>query len=247
MPRKSRRPEFTTVTQVLTGVFDPDTFSPAALADQKAISRKDAAIAKFKTLAPGTLIHFELLWGEILVTNDRVQVSTTEAPYVRVCDFAIKALSDRASEPHVKAFGINVESHFDVGSVKARDDIGVKLAPPEAWGTWGRAMRTSLTGAPEKHGGMFRLQMRMPFAENDVAGWLDVTAGPSERIANSTGVFLRTNHHHMVSRRTVAPDAPKNDKQPALSEGRLLLAALSERFDGSVANAEKIFHEVIGD
>lgn len=247
MPRKTRHPEYTTATLVLPGVFNPDSFSPTALAEQKAISRKDATIAKFRTLAPGTVVHFELLWGEIFVTTDRIQVSTTEAPYVRICDFVVKALSDQASEPLVHAFGVNVESHFDLGSVKARDEIGVKLAPPEAWGAWGRGMRATYSASPEKHGGVFRLQMRMPFAEDDIAGWLDVTIGPSERIANSTGIFFRTNHHHRISRTALSSDASKNDKRPVMSDSRLLLAELARRFDGSVMNAEKIFHDVIGD
>ncbi len=230
----------------MLGAFNPDSFQPGALAEAKVVSRKDEKVATFRALIPGAAVHFQLFWGEVLVMTDRMQVTTTEAPYVRICDFVVKALSDLPTEPRVHAFGINLESHFDLGSVRARDAIGVKLAPTDGWGAWGREISTSMDGPPELHGGMFRLQMRKPFTEGSISGWLAITVGPSARVANNTGVFFLTNHHHQFSGKPPDSGEPEDSKLASAPDGRLLLNALAERFDSAISTAEKIFRDVMG-
>lgn len=228
------RPKSTTVSIVLLGVFPPDKFTPTALADANVIPRNDANAAILRTLLPGAAVQFDLVWGQILVANDRFQVVAREAPYVRGSDLVVKALREISSESRVTAFGINVESHFDLGSVTARDSIGCRLAPPEAWGKWGREILDSMKQADAYHGGVVNIQMRKPFQEEEISGWMDVFAGPSSNVPGNTGIYLRSNHHHQVR--------PDLGHKP---EPLKLLDTLTERFDASVLEAENIFNGVL--
>ena len=216
---------------------------PKALAEAKIISKKDASTAEARSLLPGAAIQFGLAWGELLVTQERFQIGTTEAPYIRVCDFAIKALKEIDSPvKKLTALGINVESHFDVGTAKARDAIGRRLAPPGAWGQWGAEIAESMEEPGPLHGGMVVLQMRQPFREGGVGGHLDIVAGASTKIVDS-GVYFRSNHHHVLL------DAPRKNggKKGAKAERDQfeLLEHLAERFDASVQTAENIFNSVL--
>jgi hypothetical protein len=232
------RSQSTNVTVVLLGAFQPESFLPSALADANVVSRSEANAAKMRALLPGTALEVDLLWGQLAVTQERFQAGAREAPYVRICDLTIKALRDIEAESSVTAFGINVESHFDLGSPSARNVIGCSLAPPDAWGQWGREilvkMKESSGMVNLLHGGMVNLQMRQPFREESISGWMDVYVGPSQRIPNESGVFFRTNHHHQFLAESRPP-------QPSL----VLLEELGERFDASVQAAESIFIDVL--
>lgn len=239
------RPQFTSATIVLLGKFTPDAFLPNALGEAKVISKKDAKLATLRTLIPGTVVNFALLWCELLVSTDRLQIGTAQAPYVRISDVVVKALKDVRGESRVTAFGINVESHFDLGSISARDVMGSRLAPPKEWGKWGEEILESMrTASPGTHGGMVSLQMRKPFTEERVAGWLDVVVGPSPIIPDNSGVFFRTNHHHQVPVKLADTDENQDSRQAGV-EPLALLDALAERFDASILSAENIFNCVI--
>jgi hypothetical protein len=232
--RRLMRPQSTSVSIVLLGAFAPDRLTPAALASADVISKKDAEIAIPRTLLPGAVSHFDFHWGELSVTAQRFFANAKEAPYVRACDLVVKALRDLLPEARVTAFGINLESHFDLGSTAARDALGRRLAPPEAWGKWGEEVRRSMDREDSMHGGMVRIQMRLPFRDERISGWLDVSAEPSSKISGKGGVVLRSNHHHQFA-------ADLNDKP----EGLELVDALAERFDASVLATENIFGDVI--
>ncbi|OGA35659.1 MAG: hypothetical protein A3G80_06270 [Betaproteobacteria bacterium RIFCSPLOWO2_12_FULL_62_13b] len=236
-------PEFSNATIVLLGTFDPNAFVPDALAQGKVISKKEAERVKFETLVRGHIVHFRLSWGELLVGPNHFQIGTTGAPYVRICDFATKALNDLPTKSVVTAFGINLECHFNLGSIKSRDALGRKLAPPKAWGGWGETILENMHGNQKenpKHGGMFLLQMRQPFVEKEISGWLDVWAGPSTRIADNMGVFFRTTHHHQLTPQAKEGHEPGQQRKLPI-ESRPLLEFLVERFDASILSAENIF------
>lgn len=235
------RPQSTTVTIVVTGSFVPDAFHPNALAQAGIIAKKDAKSASARALLSGLIIQFDLGWGELFVSTDRFQIGTVQAPYVRVCDFAVKALREIESPINLTAFGINVESHFDLGSVKARDAVGCRLAPPKAWGKWGAAVEQNMSTVGPLHGGLVMMQMRQPFQGDHVAGFLDVVVGPSNKVGDNSGVYFRTNHHHGLSSSAQKPAATAD----ANSRGLKLLDDLIERFDGSVEAAENLFVDVL--
>lgn len=212
----------------------PEKFLPGALVEAKVIPADDARLAVPKAFLPGAILHFDFRWGELIVAPDKFQVNIRQAPYVRGCDLAVKALRDIPSEACVNAFGVNVESTFNVGEAD-RDAIGRRLAPPEAWGKWGRHVADTLESSdPLIHGGVVSVHMRAPFGEKLLSGWMDVTVGPSPQIAENRGVFLRSNHHHQFR--------PGSQHKPERLE---LLGALSERFDASVTSAENIFTDIL--
>ncbi|MEK7855888.1 MAG: hypothetical protein AAB288_07350, partial [Acidobacteriota bacterium] len=116
-----------------------------------------------------------------------------------------------------------------------------------AWGSWGAKVRDSMKRKDKNmhfHGGVILLQMRLPFADDEIGGWLDVAVSPSTVIPNFTGVFLGANHHHQTS--YGVSEGKKVNQEPSASDlTHLLLTSLSERFDDSIDNSESIFQEVI--
>lgn len=229
----------TNATIVLLGKFNPDDFRIERLSKERVISDSDTANGSYVALAGGSVTHFKIPWAEVLVTEDRIQVTTSEVPYVRICDFVEKAMREVARVPEVKAFGINYECHIDLGTMQARDALGTKLAPPQAWGKWGGQIGESMNGEPELHGGMMLLRMRKPFRSDGVSGWLDIAVAPSSRIPGNRGVAFRTNHHHALN--GDEGDAKANQADG----GRILLGVLAKTFDSSIENAEAIIQETL--
>ncbi len=234
--------ESKSVSIVLLGKFAPDKFSLRTLAEGKLIPQKIADTATYKSLIPGMQVVLKFAWGELLVAQDRFQVTTTEAPYIRICDLSLKAINDLNPEAVVTSFGINCDSHIDIGSREARNKLGVRLAPPEAWGAWGAEIRKGMDGENKMQGGVTHIQMRQQFLDNGVRGWLDVSAMPSPEFENDSGVVLRANHHHLGDI-SDSGDA-KADEKPADITARLI-ERLAANFENSIANIDTIFKGVI--
>jgi hypothetical protein len=239
-------PVKTSVNLVLIGQFNPDDFTPKKLSAGKVISQKAAEQASYLSLVPTQNIQFSLDWVEVLVVTNRLQIASLEAPHIRICDLALKALSDLSPNSLISQFGINVECHFDIGSSDARNALGVRLAPPLAWGSWGKAISDTingdLKGTPEQ-GGVVHLQMRLPFQQNEISGWQDISIAPSKDVPSSFGVLMRSNHHFEYQgsdSKEVVLDQRGNTKSTTS-----LLRALSENFEKSIENAVTIFEEVL--
>jgi hypothetical protein len=239
--------ESSSTSIVLLGKFRPDDFTLDKLAKGKVITGKIAESASYLTLIPGHHVQFTFAWGELLVLNERFQIVTTEPPYIRICDFVLNALGDFAPASTVAAFGINREGHYDLGSVEARNKLGVRLAPPEAWGAWGQTLQQDLSPKEKPNSlrsGLLLVQMRKPFLEEGLVGYLDVSVAPSTVVPNSTGVIFRSNHHHQIAEN--AKETKEVIKPSSVSDiSSRLLASLSARFDNSIAQAESIFQETI--
>lgn len=237
----------TSISVVLIGKFNPDRFTPDELSKGKVISPKVAESASFKAFLPGQIVHFRLDWAEVLVVPEKLQVISLDVPHIRVCDLALKAVLDLAPESTVSQFGVNVEYHHDFGTADARNEFGRAIAPPNAWGAWGKEILDSMEGKNKGstlQGGVLTVQMRMPFEENGITGWRDVTVGPSLTIPNDTGVLFRSNHHHQVEE--LHSDVGRRaDKATTEEETSLLLSALEAGFEQSVEMALKIFQGAI--
>jgi hypothetical protein len=236
---------FSAATIVALGKFDPDLLRLESLVESKVISAAEAARSKVMALLPKRVAHFTLPWGELLVLNDRLQTTATEAPFIRVADLIAQAMNLAGDRCSLRAFGINFEAHFDVGSMAARDTLAMKLAPPDAWGEWGRAVRASMEfEKPEVHGGVTVLTMREFFRAGDIRGWYDVTLTSSEKVPNNTGVQFLTNHHHEYAPELpLAADLPVEEH--AKRQTAALLTALAPAFDDSIGKGERIFAEVL--
>jgi hypothetical protein len=218
---------------------------PDKLVEAKLLPRKAAEAVTYIALVPRLQSHFRFGWGELLVHKDRFQIVTSESPYIRICDFALKAMNDLAPDSVVTALGINRDGHYDLGSRTERNKLGTRLAPPEAWGPWGKKVRESMGGhtlETPMQGGVIHIQMRLPFKDDHATGWLDITVQPSVQIPNNTGVYFRANHHHQPT--TITSDNESIDDKDRENTTRLL-ARLSEGFENSITESESIFEGVI--
>lgn len=234
------------VSIVLVGEFNPDDFLPNNLLEGKVIAKKSAESASITVLVPKQTVQFKLNWAELLVVQNRIQITSLEAPHIRACDLVLKVLRELALNSTVSQFGINVDHNHDFGTFEARNNFGRKIAPPEVWGSWGQILLASMTGdecGTSLQGGVMGVHMRKPFADKDgLTGWRDVIVVPSENI--KTGISIRSNHHHQLT--SIDPEAEKSE-QPLSADAAtsFLLTALSNRFEKSIADAVSIFEGVI--
>jgi hypothetical protein len=255
-------PVFFSPSVVLLGAFNPDDFHPDKLSQEKIITQADFEEVQYRLIVPGRALQFDLPWSKILIGKDRFQVEAIEAPYIRVSDFVAKALIDLDIKYAVTAVGLNAESHFDLLSVEARDQLGTKIAPPKAWASWGSVIAANMHGTREEnpiHGGLVTMQMRQPFldVEKGINGWLDVTLGLSGRLPQ-TGVMLRSNKHYQVyapkdGDKTIAgkQESTSKGEEEVVSKERIeanskkLLEIMQQNFDSTRREVETIFKEVV--
>ena len=241
-------PSFKSASIVVLGKFLPEKFTPEALSSEGVIPIPEANRAKYLSLlkGPAGVTQFRLSWGEITVTPDRLTVSAERPPFVRACDVVRKALFESPAHTIIRAFGINLEAHFDLGNREAVNKLGRKFAPPDAWGTWGTEIENSMKDSHSlRNGGMMLLQMRMPFFDDDIIGFRDVQVLPSNRIKR-TGVCFVSNHHH-ESAKNLQEDGSVNtvvEEKEAISCD-FALEVLGSKFEQSIAEAESIFDEVL--
>ena len=236
---------YSAVTLVGLGKFDPNRFLLESLVASKAISEAEADRSKVMALLPDQVVHFTLPWGELLVLRDRLHASATEAPFIRVADIVAQTMSTAEDRCSLRAFGINFEAHYDIGSMAARDAFAMRLAPSDAWGDWGRAIRKSMESTDiEVHGGITVLTMRERIRVGDIRGWYDVTLTSSEKVPNNSGVRFLTNHHHEYAPES-PPAADLSIKDKANEQTAALLAALEVGFDDSIEKGERIIAEVM--
>ncbi len=227
------------VSVVLVGPFRPAAFSPEFLREKKLLNKDEASNVIYSILIPGTVIRYSFGWGELHVGDGRLQILSREAPFIRVCDFAIRALDDVAHDVAITAFGINREGHYNVGSAEARNKIGVRMAPPEAWGAWGKKILQTMNddrAGGDSQGGLMNMQMRFPFKDAKAKGYLDIYGAPSSLIPHMAGIFLRANHHHEA--------ADGDPTHPAVAKTRLI-DVMAERFDTAINEIEDIFFGVL--
>lgn len=239
------QPAFSEVTIVALGQFDPDLFRLESLVASKVISEAEAKRSKIKAILPTQIVHLTLPWGELLVVQDRFQTTVTEAPFIRAADLVAQAMSMAEGRCNIRAFGINFEAHFDVGSIEARDALALKFAPTDAWGEWGRVVRASMSSENmDVHGGLSIVTMRERFRTGDLCGWYDATLTASEKVPDDTGVRFLINHHHEC-----APELPPANELSVANRAERqtasLLAALESAFDDSIGKAERIYAEVL--
>lgn len=243
-------PAITNINIVLIGKFKPDNFMPSALAKSKVISQKAAELASFVSLIPQQLVSFKLDWSMIEVTTNRFVIYSVEAPHIRICDAVLKALRETDPDSIVSQFGINVDCHYDLGSPDARNDLGKRLAPPEAWGEWGAKILETMDGkykGTPLQGGMMNILMRHPFVhETGLTGWRDVTVAASASLQSRGGVLCRSNHHHQI-KSLVPAEGEAEIAEPTYDSKttELLLSALAARFEKSIEASISIFEGVI--
>jgi len=228
---------------VLVGSFQPDDAMPDRLVAAETISKSEAKAAKFKSLLRGQIVEIDLGWGTLQVVQQRAVVFTSKAPYVRAADLALRIARDASRPAVVTMFGINREFHYKFASQKARDELGLRLAPPSAWGVWGEAMYAEMMNdAPDatQHSGLMSMTMRKMHMSDREAGWLDITVSATGTSPEDAGVSVRANDHYQFSTGH-DPDSLSADDHFGSRTVRLL-DTLVNNFDESIKRSDSIVH-----
>ena len=223
------RLEMDTVSVVVVGNFNPAIFTPAWFALHELLPEGAATSAELGVAHP-EITQFESDWLNLQVTAGRFVVQTTQAPYIRVCDLAIRVFKEHLPHTPLRTFGINREVHFCVGSTAERDRIGRALAPVQPWGTWGQRL-----GASGEQGGMTSLTMTQVAIEGRPSNdQINVTVEPSRLVGDDRlGVYVRVNDHHTAG----GTDGPR-------VSGRLM-EVLEKNFDSSLVWCENIIDHIM--
>ena len=221
-------PEIDGISIVVVGNFNPAIFTPAWFALHELLPEEAAASASLQIAHP-EITQFQSNWLNLQVTTDQFIAQTTQAPYIRVCDLAVRVFKEHLPHTPLRAFGINRDVHFCVDMRSEKDRIGRTLAPVEPWGTWGQQLGTS-----GEQGGMTSLTMTQVAIEGRPADdQINVTVGPSRIGEGILGVYVRVNDHHTAG------------ETDGLKASGRLMEILEKNFDNSLANGEMIINHVM--
>jgi hypothetical protein len=221
-------PEISGVAIVLRGNFNPSIFQPFWMAQQGLITDEAAAAATVSVIHP-EISQFSIESDFILnVQSDRFQLSRATAPLVTVSDLCSRIFGDILPHTPINQLGINRSVHFSVGSTQERDRIGKLIAPPDPWGEWGAGFSSD---DPVKLGGLQTMTMINKKVSDRDAGWVQARIEPSQAIGKGeTGIFMEINDHYQIKDTTDAV---------------VVMGILQDRFDTSIANADKIIDQIM--
>lgn len=223
------------VALVLIGAFTPVRFSPQWLAAHNVIDQAQAAAAEIE-IVHEEVAKFDLDWCKVLVQRERFQASTNEVPFVRLCDFVTKIFGEVVTTAPIRGVGINVTVNFAAPSSAARDSFGMKLAPPQAWGAWGKEIAESIEKSDGKqpHGGVLSITMRQEPPYDREHGYTHVKVGPAPMIKDNCGISVEVNDHFVLMK----SDGPEAD---SIEYARLI----AEKFDSSLSHSESIVAQLM--
>ena len=222
-------PEIAGVSVVLLGNFNPSIFTPTWFEWHELLPQKTVDVTNLGIVHP-QISNFNADWLDIQVVTERFQISTTQAPYVRLQDLAVRIFRELLPHTRLRAMGINREIHFSVRTFGERDRLGRLLAPTGPWGDWGKELEPD-----GSQGGMTSLTMRQMNPEGrPPGGEVNVTVELSTRISQDRpGVYVRVNDYYTIE---------KVESQMATSE---IVTLLEENFDKSLQNADKIIDHIM--
>lgn len=222
-------PEINAASVVLIGNLNPKIFSPDWLARHNLITGAQADAAEVALVHP-SLSNFRIEWFTVTVETDKFQISSTEQPFVRLRDLVIRIFRELLPHTPLAKLGINREAHFNVGSQEVREQMGRRLAPPQAWGEWCARITA---GEGERHGGLRSIQMEERDLDDRVRGYVSATVQPSLRIPGNAGVYIAINDHYEISDVSKPKDAGE------------MINKLTENWDKSMRKSEHIMDQVM--
>jgi hypothetical protein len=221
-------PEISAAAIVMVGFFNPQIFQPFWLANHGVISEREAETARVGFIHP-EITQFNIE-GEfsIQVERERFVIDRAIAPLVRIADVVCRIFGELLPHTPVRQLGINRHVHFDVGSFSARDQIGIKLAPREPWGEFGRLVSA---GEGAKHGGLQSLTMVQKDVADRPGGWIQAKIEPSNVIGGArTGIYMEVDDHYDLGKGEGAEE---------------IVEIVRNRFDASLANSDLIINQIM--
>lgn len=220
-------PEIQEVSIVVVGDFNPDAINPHWLAFHELISAEEAdeATTQVSTFS----VQIDLGWAKFYVDPNRVQILTSQSPWIRAHDFALKLLTDLIPSNAATALGINVSRHFPL-SFKEREILGHKLAPREPWGKWGESLIN--TDSPDN--GLNSITMRQGSNLGaEFNAFVDVKVSTSP-ILKAAGIRIYVNDHYSFS------ENPKSKLSTMIAA-----ETLATRFEESLARSGDIIDDIL--
>ncbi len=222
-------PQYSSVTLVMLGSFNPSIFTPSWFGWNQLIPESIAKNARLE-IAHGQLTSFNADWINLEVHPDRFILGTTQSPYVRLCDLTVRIFREKLPHTPLRAIGINYDVHYCLWNFDKRMQLGRLLSPIEPWGDWGKEIE--LGDAPS---GMTSLTMTQVDPEGRPRGGkINVTVGPSSEIEEErVGVAIKVNDHY---------EFENQDSQAISSE---IIKLLELNFDESLKRSDKIIDHVM--
>lgn len=226
------QPELSSVAIVIVGSFNPTIFTPDWFARHGLLNAKEAEASEVQVIhAQFSTFQIESLGLSLRVEPQRFQLQSTEAPYVALLDFVVRTFKELLPHTPLVELGINLEVHFDVGSHKARDDIGEQLAPKKAWGDWASSLTT---GSDPHRNGMTSLTMQEWKDDDRPRGFIRAKIEPSNYPGLSqTGIFMQINDHFEVQ------------NKEHIMGGDEIMEILEKSFEISLGHSEWIIDQIM--
>jgi len=224
------QPEQNSVSIVLVGSFNAAIFHPAWFGASGLLGKEDVDNAELE------IVHREITAFKV---GDRLRIrvepirfilETSEPPFVRLSDLAVRTFGEVLTHTPISQMGINRRVHFNVGEEAIRNRIGQILAPQEAWGEWATHIAGTKAG---KHGGMVSLTMCQEDLDDREIGRIRAKVEPSSVIKGGTGIFVEVNDHYEIS-----------DKESPDSAIRVT-GLLAKQFDASIRRSEWIIDQIM--
>lgn len=219
------------VSIVLLGSFNPPIFHPSWFAMHGLISGEEAESAS-NVIVAQEVAQFSAAYMAFDIQPSRFFVRTAAIYRDVVKDLVLAALGERLPHTPVWAVGLNKSFEFKCRDELARARLGAKLAPPSAWGEWGRAIDKSIFAGGE-HGGVTRVTMQQRPRPDERQGHVQADLHANMNDRTGTGVFLDVNNHF-----DVGPAA-------TIIGNNLALDVVSECWSSSLASADVILDGVM--
>lgn len=222
-------PEITGVSLVMLGHFNPAIFTPAWFGWHGLLSERTAEIADTKIVHP-QIAMFNADWLNLHVQPESFLINTTQAPFIRLRDLAIRIFREHLPHIPLKVLGINREVHFPLRSLGEQNRLGRLLAPVEPWGDWGRKLESD-----EEQGGMTSLTMTQINPEGrPLGGRVNVVVQPSNQIGRGRpGVYVQVNDHYII------------ENVESQMGTREIVMLLEDNFDESLRCADQIIDHIM--
>ncbi|WP_131679669.1 hypothetical protein [Metapseudomonas furukawaii] len=218
------------MTIVIVGVFTPGIMSPFWFSFHGLVSTREAEEATVTLMTP-ELTQIDFGWGRFYADQQRIQVSTSQSPWVRASDLISKMLSEVLPGTTCRAVGINVSMDYPV-TAEQRESLGQKLAPRDAWGNWGKRLNNADPTKPSN--GLTLITMRQGSdLENPYNKYVDVSV-KSSNILKPYGISIYINDHYSYMDE---PDSSVNSEIAAKT--------LASEFEKSLERSHSIAEEIM--
>ncbi|MEW6277334.1 MAG: hypothetical protein AB1758_01845 [Candidatus Eremiobacterota bacterium] len=165
---------------VMLGDFNPKIFQPAWLLSRDLVRQSEADQAEVQIIhAEVSSLEFE--GYSIVVTRERFQISTSQAPFYPVIRDLVVGAFTLLSHTPIRALGLNTDGHFRMPSHEEWHGFGHRLTPKE--GLWEGILKSP---------GMRSLTVE-GIRPDLCPGYIRVKVEPSNLLI--PGVFVSINDH----------------------------------------------------